>query len=152
MIANFSATPQRVDFEELPTTWISGRYHDHVAGTTVDFSHGGHIVLPGYECLWLGHPQNGPGNHTVAVELSLRVETQPGEMIYLSGNIPQLGEWNPDRAFGPLDPADYPVWKGRFRAAPGTVFEFVWVKKRDREVVASEPGFRVYRVDGNEYS
>ena len=148
MVANFSADPQRVDFEELPSTWISGRYHDQLAGTAIDFSHGNHIVVEGYDCLWLGHPQNGPSNHTVPVELSLPVETQPGEMIYLSGNIPQLGEWNPDRAFGPLDPADYPLWKARFHALPGTVFEFVWLKKRDREVVASDSSFSVYRVNG----
>jgi amylosucrase len=149
MIANFSASPQRVDFNELPTSWISGRYHDQVAGETIDFSHGSHIAVQGYECLWLGHPLDGPSNHTVAVEMSLRVETQPGEMIYLSGNIPQLGEWNPDRALGPLDPSDYPVWKGRFRALPGTVFEYVWLKKRDRDVVASDRVFTVHRVDDN---
>jgi amylosucrase len=148
LVANFSRSPQRIDLEELPATWLSGRYRDHLAESAIDFSHGDHLLLEGYEVLWLGHCQSGPGTGTVDVELRLQVETQPGEMVYASGSIPQLGQWNPDRALGPLDPSDYPVWKGVFMAHPGTVFEFAWLKKRDRKIVETERGFRIHRVNG----
>ena len=148
MIANFSRTIERVDLEDLPVTWHSGRYHDHMAASTIDFSHGDHLVLEPYQCLWLGHSRNGPGSDTVDVELRLHVETQPGELVYVSGNIPPLGEWNPDRAFGPLDASDYPVWKGTLKALPGTILEFVWLKKRDRAVIESDTDLRVVRANG----
>jgi amylosucrase len=149
MLANFSRQKQKFDLEDLPATWLSGRYHEQITGSVIDYSHGGQIVLAPYECLWIGHPENGPGGEVVAVDLSLRVETEPGELVYLSGNIPQLGEWSTDRAFGPLDATDYPIWKGTILAPPGTVFEFVWLKRREREVVEIETASRVYRVDGS---
>ncbi len=149
MLANFSRQRQEVGLSELPATWLSGRYHDHLAGETVDYSHGDHIILMPYECLWLGHPQSGPSDRTVEVDLRLTVETQPGEMVYLSGSIPQLGEWNPDRAFGPLDPTHYPVWTGSIQTKPGEVFEYVWIKKSHRGVVATEQSPRLHRVNGH---
>ncbi len=134
MTANLSASVQRMRLSELPPSWINGRYRDILAGEPVHFT-SSDLVLQPYEYMWLAHPENGHDNDLVEAAIAVRVETAFGELVYLTGNIPRLGEWNRDRAFGPLDPTDYPVWKTAIRLPHGTVFEFRWIKVREGHVV-----------------
>ncbi|MEO3762987.1 carbohydrate-binding module family 20 domain-containing protein [Streptomyces sp. B5E4] len=56
--------------------------------------------------------------------------TQPGENIYVVGNIPQLGAWNPAQAIK-LSSDSYPVWKHRLALPAGTTFQYKYIRRWD---------------------
>ena len=89
--------------------------------------------------------------------------TVPGESVYITGNLPELGEWNPERAI-PLDPNVYyqyivdgrgdsaPVWTGVVsELPPNTAFEWKCLRRRedDSEAVRWEPGENNRYTTGN---
>ncbi len=134
LVANLSSIPQRVDLSDLPSQWQNGRFREVITNESVTFTFGDLAVGP-YECLWLSHPHALGRERAVPVAIKIDVETRFGEMVYITGNIPELGEWRSDHAVGPLDPSDYPTWSGRFMIREGTVFSYTWVKRRDGDVV-----------------
>ncbi|MDB1087875.1 carbohydrate-binding module family 20 domain-containing protein [Streptomyces sp. ACA25] len=69
----------------------------------------------------------------------VNAQTQMGQNIYVVGNLPQLGSWNPDNAVR-LDPADYPVWKGEIALPAGTSFEYKYIRRTDGGGVTWESG------------
>jgi len=50
-------------------------------------------------------------------------QTRPGDQVYLVGNIPELGGWDPKQAI-PLDGANWPDWKAAVDLPAGTHFEY----------------------------
>ncbi|MBT8400740.1 MAG: amylosucrase [Rhodothermia bacterium] len=134
LVANLSSASQRVDLSDLPSQWQNGRYREVITDELLTFTFGD-LALGPYECLWLTHPHARGREKAVPVTITIDVETRFGEMVYITGNIPELGEWRGDHAVGPLDPTDYPTWTGRFMIREGTVFSYTWVKRRDGEVV-----------------
>ncbi|AUH40018.1 carbohydrate-binding module family 20 domain-containing protein [Streptomyces sp. CMB-StM0423] len=56
--------------------------------------------------------------------------TQPGENIYVAGNIPQLGNWNPAQAIK-LSSDSYPVWQHRLSLPAGTTFQYKYLRRWD---------------------
>jgi hypothetical protein len=54
--------------------------------------------------------------------------TQPGENIFLVGDHPALGEWDPAQAV-PLSPANYPSWHALVPLPPGTPLRFKFIRK-----------------------
>ncbi|WP_258534981.1 carbohydrate-binding module family 20 domain-containing protein [Streptomyces sp. PT12] len=56
--------------------------------------------------------------------------TQPGEHIYATGNLPQLGDWNPERAVR-LDAAAYPVWRAAVSLPAGTTFQYKYIRRAE---------------------
>jgi alpha-glucosidase (family GH31 glycosyl hydrolase) len=57
--------------------------------------------------------------------------TQPGEGVYVLGNIPELGEWDPKRAIRLVD-IRYPRWTGRVgNLPPKTSIEWKCIKRDD---------------------
>lgn len=134
MVANVAGVPRRIDLGKLPRRWISGRYVEAIMNEPVHFTFGDLAIGP-YECLWLVQPRSGVDDETVRAKLQVRVETQFGENVYITGNVPKLGEWRSEHAFGPLSPDRYPLWEGEVSMPLGTVFEYTWMKKRDGRVV-----------------
>ncbi len=134
MVANLSSAPERVDLGDLPSQWQNGRFHELISNESVNFTFGDLAVGP-YECLWLSHQHARGREKPVPVTIQVDVETRFGEMVYITGNIPELGEWRGDHVVGPLDPQDYPRWTGRFMIREGTVFSYTWVKRRDGKIV-----------------
>lgn len=66
--------------------------------------------------------------------------TAPGESIYVSGNIPQLGNWNPDKAIK-LDPLPYPTWTGMIDQLPlNTMVQWKCLKRRENGGVVQWEG------------
>lgn len=58
--------------------------------------------------------------------------TRPGENIYLVGNVPELGNWVPANAIGPMYNkvvSQYPVWYFDVSVPKGTNIEFKFIKK-----------------------
>lgn len=56
-------------------------------------------------------------------------ETQLGENIYIVGNIPELGNWNPDNCTESMLNPNYPEWFLPVSVPSGTTVEFKFIKK-----------------------
>jgi len=54
--------------------------------------------------------------------------TRDGESIFVVGNVPQLGNWDPSNAI-PLDPAYRPVWGATVYFPPNTPFQYKFIRK-----------------------
>ncbi|TDC75438.1 carbohydrate-binding module family 20 domain-containing protein [Streptomyces hainanensis] len=56
--------------------------------------------------------------------------TQPGENIYVVGDLAQLGGWDPARAIR-LSADGYPVWRLNLALPAGTTFQYKYVRRWD---------------------
>ncbi|MFG2543790.1 carbohydrate-binding module family 20 domain-containing protein [Streptomyces sp. NPDC048594] len=81
----------------------------------------------------------GPDPVTSGVSFAVNATTSWGQNIYVTGNRPELGDWNPGNALR-LDPAAYPVWKGDVELPEGTSFEYKYVRKDEAGNVTWESG------------
>lgn len=73
------------------------------------------------------------------VSFAVNATTSWGQNIYVTGNRPELGNWNPAGAL-PLDPAAYPVWKRDVELPEGTSFEYKYLRKDEAGNVTWEGG------------
>ncbi|MFE5257959.1 carbohydrate-binding module family 20 domain-containing protein [Streptomyces coelicoflavus] len=73
------------------------------------------------------------------VSFAVDATTSWGQNIYVTGNRPELGNWNPGSALQ-LDPAAYPVWKRDVELPEGTSFEYKYLRKDASGNVTWESG------------
>jgi alpha-amylase len=81
----------------------------------------------------------GPGPVSAGASFAVNATTVVGQNIYVTGNQPALGNWNPAGAVK-LDPAAYPVWKADVNLAAGTSFEYKYIRKDGAGNVTWESG------------
>ncbi|MDH2388697.1 carbohydrate-binding module family 20 domain-containing protein [Streptomyces sp. HNM0663] len=62
------------------------------------------------------------------VSFNVTATTVWGENVYVTGNRPELGDWNPDAALK-LDPGGYPVWRRDVTLPVGAAFEYKYLRK-----------------------
>ena len=67
-------------------------------------------------------------------------ETQLGENIYIVGNIPELGNWNPDNCTESMLNPNYPEWFLPVSVPSGTTIEFKFIKKDALGNITCESG------------
>lgn len=66
----------------------------------------------------------------VAVQFTVNnAPTLWGENIYIAGNVPELGNWNPDLAVGPALCPSYPTWTTFVDVPAGQTIEWKALKK-----------------------
>lgn len=65
----------------------------------------------------------------ITVVFHVSAETQLGENIYIVGNIPELGNWNPDNCTESMLNPNYPEWFLPVSVPSGTTIEFKFIKK-----------------------
>ena len=86
----------------------------------------------------------------VAVMFNVRVTTVPGENIFVSGSIPQLGGWDTSKALAlsaDAYQASYPRWWATVELAAGTDFEYKYiVEEADGRVRFEEDPNRSFSV------
>ena len=63
------------------------------------------------------------------VVFHVTAETQYGENIYIVGNIPELGNWDPDNCTEAMLNPNYPEWFLSVSVPVGTTIEFKFIKK-----------------------
>ncbi|WLQ43447.1 carbohydrate-binding module family 20 domain-containing protein [Streptomyces laculatispora] len=90
-------------------------------------------------CSGGGAGPTDPGTGTSGASFGVNATTQLGQNIYVTGNQPALGNWNPAAALK-LDPATYPVWKLDVSLPAGTSFEYKYVRKDASGNVTWESG------------
>ncbi|MFF7373236.1 carbohydrate-binding module family 20 domain-containing protein [Streptomyces tricolor] len=83
-------------------------------------------------------PGEDPGV-TTGASFSVDATTVWGENVYVTGDQPALGDWNPAGALK-LDPAAYPVWKLDVALPAGTSFAYKFLRKDASGKVTWESG------------
>ncbi|CAL9650161.1 Alpha-amylase [Streptomyces sp. enrichment culture] len=86
-----------------------------------------------------GGSEPDPDPVTSGVSFAVNATTSWGQNIYVTGNRPELGNWNPGNALK-LDPAAYPVWKLDVELPEGTSFEYKYLRKDASGNVTWESG------------
>jgi alpha-amylase len=84
----------------------------------------------------------GGGCTTVATSFNVNASTIFGENIYVVGNRPELGDWNPANGV-PLSAATYPIWRGTVTLPANVTFEYKYVKRMGSQVIWETGGNRV---------
>ncbi|WP_371632494.1 alpha-amylase family glycosyl hydrolase [Streptomyces sp. NBC_01259] len=90
-------------------------------------------------CSGGGTDPTDPGTGTSGASFGVNATTQLGQNIYVTGDQPALGNWNPGAALK-LDPATYPVWKLDVSLPAGTTFAYKYVRKDASGNVTWESG------------
>ncbi|MDG5768215.1 alpha-amylase family glycosyl hydrolase [Balneolales bacterium ANBcel1] len=149
-LSNFSREPVHIPTSILPDEWKRRVYYDRFSGRTLHFSFD-EIVMEPYGFYWLAPTDLQPAIEAENTIIDVLVETVMGEQVYLVGNIPELGAWNPDKAIGPLDPSSYPTWEIQLKLPANTYFEFQWIKKRNGSILEWAPD-KYWMKSGDEIS
>jgi len=83
-------------------------------------------------------PNPGP---TVIVTFDIQATTNLGENVFLTGSVPELGNWSPDHAI-PLSATKYPTWNATVTLPGYTFVEYKYIKKDgDKVIWASDPNW-----------
>ncbi|UED83242.1 carbohydrate-binding module family 20 domain-containing protein [Streptomyces profundus] len=74
----------------------------------------------------------GPGQPDPVAGASFQVEAETawGESVHVVGSVPQLGDWNPERAVR-LSADTYPIWRATLALPTGTTFEYKYLRRVD---------------------
>ncbi|WP_406305447.1 alpha-amylase family glycosyl hydrolase [Streptomyces sp. NBC_00885] len=83
--------------------------------------------------------RNCGSSSATGASFNVNATTVTGQNIYVTGNQPALGNWNPAGALK-LDPASYPVWKLDVALPAGTAFEYKYIRKDAAGAVTWETG------------
>lgn len=70
----------------------------------------------------------------------VQANTVMGENIYIVGNIPELGNWDPDKCTEAMLNPNYPEWFLPVSVPAGTTIEFKFIKKDANGTVTWESG------------
>ncbi|MFL6121504.1 carbohydrate-binding module family 20 domain-containing protein [Actinophytocola sp.] len=86
-----------------------------------------------------GGTQNPPAS--VTATYTVQAETVFGQNVYVVGNVPALGSWDPAAAV-PLTTgtSTYPKWTGTGTLPPSTAIEYKFIIKQDGQPVIWETG------------
>lgn len=98
--------------------------------------------------LYDGDDQGGgdPSNGLVPVTFTINnATTNWGQNVYIVGDIPELGSWNPQEAVV-ADSSSYPTWRTTVYLPVGTEFAFKAIKREGNNVVWECGNNRTYRV------
>ncbi|MGB2567929.1 carbohydrate-binding module family 20 domain-containing protein [Micromonospora citrea] len=89
------------------------------------------------DATWNQRTTNTPA--TAPVSFRATAQTVPGQNVFVVGDIPALGGWDPARGL-PLSAASYPTWTGSLTLPAGTAFSYKYVKRADDGTVVWESG------------
>jgi amylosucrase len=133
-VSNVSASGQAIDISMLPDAWHMGRFRDVLADEHVCFPNGRLLVEP-YGHLWLEPSLEAIPRSPTTTAVSIDVEAEWGERVFLTGSHEALGEWDVEGAV-PLDVVDFPTWEGTVELPENVVVECEWLRKRDGQARA----------------
>ncbi|KAJ4388641.1 hypothetical protein N0V93_006100 [Gnomoniopsis smithogilvyi] len=91
------------------------------------------IRAAGWEC------EKKAKQPTCLVEFSTETDTYFGEMVMISGNVPQLGSWSAASTVA-LDASSYPTWAQTIEIPPGTKLEYMFLKDNAGNITLENGG------------
>jgi len=123
------------------TATVNSNSNDQITATVPDASPGSVDITVS---------KNGNTSNTYAYELlsgdpvqvifHIDVDTDPGETIHVTGNLPELGDWTPEEGSEGFMNPNYPKWFLPVSVPKNTTFEFKFVKIDDSGNVTWEGG------------
>ncbi|MEX0772950.1 MAG: alpha-amylase family glycosyl hydrolase [Balneolales bacterium] len=149
-ISNFASESLHIPKSMLPEAWRLPYYRELLKNRVFNYSFG-EVVLEPYGFIWLTQTDKKTSDPAELTIINIFAETTFGEEIYLLGNLPQLGGWDPEKAIGPLNADAYPNWETQLALPANTYFEFQWIKKRDGNIVEWSPD-KYWMKSGDEIS
>lgn len=133
-----SATSVEVAFNDGKGNWDSNK------GANYWFSEGESTYAAG--TITLGKPTATPCSQSVTFKVS--ATTVWGENVYVIGNIPALGNWDPAKAVL-MSATAYPVWTATVTLGVPQTVEYKYIRKNSAGAVVWEGGAnRVLSVTG----
>jgi len=133
-VSNVSGSGQAIDISVLPDAWHGGRFHDVLADEYVCFPDG-RLLLEPYGHLWIEPSIEATLGSLATTSVSIDVDAEWGERVFLTGPHETLGEWVLQNAV-PLDAVDSSSWEGTIELPENAVVECEWLKKRDGQARA----------------
>lgn len=133
LVANLSCHTQRMSTAVLPVEWQNGIYYEVLREQGLQFVYE-HLTVEPYGVYWLKPALHLESTAYVTQELRMYVPAEYGEELYVTGNLPVLGNWDWTKGLK-ADSQDYPYWKVRFEVLKGQGFAWKWVRVRNRQVV-----------------
>lgn len=73
----------------------------------------------------------------VQAAVNVTASTTPGQWMYVTGSVSELGSWNTDLGT-PVDPASYPVWKNKVNLPASTSISYKYYRKNSDGTVTWE--------------
>jgi alpha-amylase len=80
-----------------------------------------------------------PPASKVGVDFKVNATTYFGQNVYVTGSIPELGNWDPNSAI-PLSSATYPVWDATVQLPANTAVQYKYIEKNPDGSVTWESG------------
>jgi amylosucrase len=133
LVANISRQQQQFSIRSLPLEWRKGQYLDALRQQGLHFIND-HLIIESYGVYWLKPAPKLDLQEKTRVELSMHVHAEYGEQLYVTGSIPELGNWDWRKGVA-AEAQDYPIWKARFSCIKGQAFAWKWVRVRNGQVV-----------------
>ncbi|MGW7262189.1 carbohydrate-binding module family 20 domain-containing protein [Streptomyces sp. NPDC054842] len=87
----------------------------------------------------LAAPSAAARENSVVATFNATAYTRWGQQVYVTGNRPELGSWNPDKAV-PLSSAAYPTWSATVVLPANTGVEYKYIVKTPNAPVVWESG------------
>ncbi|MEV7225460.1 carbohydrate-binding module family 20 domain-containing protein [Polymorphospora sp. NPDC051019] len=87
------------------------------------------------------NPTTPPPAGASGASFAVNATTSWGQDIFVVGNVPGLGNWNPAAAL-PLSSATYPVWRRDVDLPAGTGFQYKYIRKQGGAVTWESGGNR----------
>ncbi|MFF1284750.1 CBM20 domain-containing protein [Streptomyces sp. NPDC058299] len=84
-------------------------------------------------------PAARASDSSVVATFNVTTYTRWGQQVYVTGNRPELGSWNPDNAV-PLSSASYPTWSATVVLPANTRVEYKYIVKALNAPVVWESG------------
>ncbi|MFG1604632.1 carbohydrate-binding module family 20 domain-containing protein [Actinoplanes sp. NPDC049265] len=123
------------------TGLAAGAYCDVLAGDactayTVDGSGQATITVPAGAAVALHTGARGGGSGCTAASVSFAVNatTTWGQNVFVVGDVPELGGWNPAAAVA-LSSATYPIWRATTTLPAGRTVAYKYIKKEGSTVI-----------------
>jgi glucoamylase len=86
------------------------------------------VDVPTIVCARYGNCVSAPRANETGVTINVNAATQPGQYMYVTGNVDALGNWNTDLGL-PVDPASYPTWRNSVNLPSGTSVQYKYYRK-----------------------
>lgn len=107
-----------------PLSWAMGEYINLLASINAKSV----IDIPSAVCARYNNCAPAPAAGQVQAAISVTAATAPGQWMYVTGSVAELGSWNTDLGT-PVDPAAYPAWTNKLNLPASTTMSYKYYRK-----------------------
>ncbi|KAH7105969.1 carbohydrate-binding-like protein [Auriculariales sp. MPI-PUGE-AT-0066] len=124
-----------------PSTLTNGRSSPPIPESSTEGKYTNTVQLK--QPLAKNEPPKPPTD--VTFEIASHALTQWGQHVFVVGDLPELGCWDPEKAIK-LSSNAYPVWKANLKLPAQTEFQYKYIRKAPASLLASTPNTGSLRV------